>query len=155
MQVLFRIFMLMLFLSIAGKADAQIFKKQKVNKNDSLRNGRYYEYWDKDSGRISARGYFINGRPAKTWKYFHSDGTRRMKVKYRDKLKIKYYSPNGTLEQKGYAVLDFNEKDIHFYWDGIWKYFDPKRKLYRIAIYKMGEEKEVAFGPEDPIFFDE
>ena len=155
MKIIFRILLLVLFIALAGKADAQLFKRQKASNNDSLRNGKYSEYWDKDSSRISARGYFKNGRPAKTWKYFHADGTRRMKVKYRDKLKIKYYSRNGTLEQKGYAVLDFNAEDIHFYWDGIWKYYDPKRKLYRIALYKMGEETAVIFGPEDPLYFEE
>jgi len=77
-----------------------------------------------------------------------------MKVKYRDNLKIKYYRDSGKLDQKGYAILDLDSEVIHFYWHGIWKYYDDKRKLYRIALYENGEEKEVLKGPEDPIYFE-
>lgn len=129
--------------------------KAKVTENDSLRNGRYYEYWDFDTTKISAKGHFLNGLPVKTWKYYYKDGTRRMKVKYRENLRIKYYSPAGKLEQKGYAILAFEPEQIHFYWDGIWKYYNPKRKLYRIALYKNGEEISVIYGPEDPVYFGE
>ena len=138
---------------LAGPAEAQLFRKNKDPEKPGLRNGKYFEYWDADSSRISARGYFDQGRPSKTWKYYHQDGTRRMKVKYREKLKIKYYSQKGTLEKKGHAVLDLDPERIHFYWDGIWKYYDPRRKLYRISMFNMGAETLVIFGPEDPIFF--
>ena len=140
---------------LAGTASAQIFKRHAAGQNDSLRNGKYIDFWDADSGQINTKGYFYNNRPVKTWKYYYSDGTRRMKVKYHDKLKIKYYSPTGILEQKGYAVLDINSETIHFFWDGIWKYYKPRRKLYRIATFKMGEETAVIFGPEDPVYWGE
>lgn len=78
-----------------------------------------------------------------------------MKVKYHKKLKIKYYSPNGRLDMKGYALLDINSQLTHFYWDGLWKYYNPKRKLYRIALYKNGEEIKVLYGPEDPVYYGE
>ncbi len=78
----------------------------------------------------------------------------RMKVKYRERLKIKYYTKLGKLNQKGYTMLDLNTEKIHFYWHGIWKYYDDKRKLYRIALYENGAEVKVLSGPEDPLYFE-
>lgn len=133
-------------------AEAQIFKKKKEPKYDTLRNGKYTEYWDRDSTHLNARGHFCDGAPCKRWKYYHYDGVRRMKVKYRDKLKIKYYSDEGRLSHKGYAILETNSRRTHFYWHGIWKYYDKKRKLYRKALYAYGEESQLIFGPEDPYY---
>ncbi len=122
--------------------------------SDRARNGKYVEYWDKDSTQINARGHFCAGAPCKTWKYFNSDGTRRRKVKYGDRLKIKYYSASGKLNKKGFAMLDINSKEIHFYWHGKWKYYNERRKLYRVAIFKYGEEAELLMGPIDPIYIE-
>jgi antitoxin component YwqK of YwqJK toxin-antitoxin module len=134
--------------------EAQLFRKHKKPANDSLRSGKYCEFWDSDSSTISVKGNYDKGLACKTWKYYYSDGTLRMKVKYRDNLKIKYYTLSGKLDQKGYAVLDLNAKQIHFYWHGRWKYFDDRRKLYRIAQYENGVEVKVLYGPEDPIYFE-
>jgi hypothetical protein len=133
-------------------SQAQLIKKKERENQDSLKTVRYFEYWDRDSLHLSAKGHFCNGKPCKRWKYFHYKGKRRMKVKYRDRLKIKYYNDKGRLTHKGYAYLDWNEQDTHFYWDGIWKYYDHKRRLYRKALFKKGDEIEVIMGPEDPIY---
>lgn len=114
----------------------------------------YFEYWDKDSTTVNAKGYYCHGLPCKTWRYYHKNGQKRMKIKYRKHLKVKYYRENGKLEKKGRARIDFNAEDIHFYWHGLWKYFDNKRRLYRIAIYQNGEEIELLKGPEYPLYFE-
>ena len=134
--------------------EAQIFRKHKRPDNNSKRHGKYCEFWGADSSNISAKGHFCDGLACKTWKYYYSDGTRRMKVKYRDNLKIKYYSQAGKLQQKGYAVLDLNVKNIHFFWQGEWKYYNNRRKLYRIALFENGDEIEVLFGPEEPVYYE-
>jgi hypothetical protein len=77
-----------------------------------------------------------------------------MKVKYRKRMKIKYYRDNGQLEKKGYAILDLDKEALHFYWQGMWKYFNDHRKLYRIALYQDGNEVELIMGPEDPIYYE-
>lgn len=140
---------------VPASADAQLFKGRKKNQCDTLRNGKYTEYWDRDSLHLSAVGHFCCNVPCKRWKYFHYDGTRRMKVKYRDKLKIKYYSDKGKLSHKGYAVLELNSQRTHFYWHGLWKYYDNDRKLYRKALFKYGAEEAVLFGPADPYYEEE
>lgn len=143
------LFILLLF---SLPADAQLFKKNK--KQDSLRSGKYIEYGYEDTTVVVTKGRFKDGRPCKTWKYYYEDGIIRMKIKYRDRLKIKYYTQSGRLNQKGYAMLDFNAADTHFYWHGIWKYYDDRRKLYRIAIYENGAEVKLLKGPEDPIYYE-
>lgn len=143
-----------LLLILSFETSAQLFKKRKNPENDTVNHGVYYEYWDRDSTMLSARGRFCHGSPCKTWKYYWKDGTRRMKVKYRESLKIKYYSESGRLDQKGYAILDLNSKMIHFYWHGIWKFYDKKRRLYRKALFENGNEVMVLYGPEDPIYYE-
>lgn len=138
---------------LSAPTEAQLFKSTQKHQ-DSLTNGSYYEFWDQDSTLLSARGHFCKGRPCKTWKYYYEDGTRRMKVKYRVTLKIKYYTASGKLDQKGYAVMDYNSQQIHFYWHGRWKFYDNKRKLYRIALFENGNEVKILLGPEDPLYFE-
>lgn len=141
-------------LLIVLSSPAQEGKKEKRPCESCPKHQKYYEYWDSDSTILNARGHYCYGIPCKTWRYYHQNGKRRMKVKYGNRLKIKYYRESGRLEKKGYARLDLNEKDIHFFWHGRWKYYDDKRKLYRIAIYREGEETELIKGPEYPLYFE-
>ncbi len=133
-------------------SEAQLFKKKK--EQSGQKTGKYTEYSNSDTTIVVAKGHFCESLPCKTWKYYYDEGGMRMKIKYRDRLKIKYYTQSGQLDQKGYAMLDFNAADTHFYWHGRWKYYDERRKLYRIALYENGEEVEVVMGPEDPIYYD-
>ena len=146
------LFFLSFILLCSLSVEAQLFRKN--SKDDASKRRKYYEFWDKDSTTLSAKGHYCRDHPCKTWKYYHSDGTMRMKVKYRERLKIKYYTKLGKLNQKGYAILDLNTEKIHFYWHGIWKYYDNKRKLYRIALYENGVEVKVLSGPENSIYFE-
>lgn len=136
------------------EADAQLFKKKTRDCESCPRHLKYFEYWDADNTIINARGHYCYGLPCKTWRYYHENGNVRMKVKYRDRLKIKYYRENGQLEKKGYAMLDLDKEAIHFYWQGRWKYFDDRRHIYRIALYENGMEALLITGPEDPIYFE-
>ena len=135
-------------------AKAQLFRKHQSDTLQTSKTKKYYEFWDKDSTSLSAKGKFCQGAPCKTWRYYYKDGTRRKKVKYGERLKIKNYFQNGRLETKGYAILVLDAERIHFYWTGPWKYYDKKRKLYRIALYENGQEVEVIMGPEDPVYFE-
>ena len=145
---------ILVVLLIPLSAEAQLFRKHKKSENDSLRNGKCYEYWDKEKTIISAKGFFHQGLPVKTWKYYNKDGSRRKKEKYRDNIKIKFYFESGKLDKKGYAKIDYDPKYIHYYWQGRWKYYDHKRKLYRIALFEKGNEVKVLYGPPDPIYIE-
>ncbi len=137
---------LLLLLSVA-MVNAQFFKK-KINQFDDegLREGKWIEYWDKDQQHISARGSFKYGDQIGKWKYFHYEGKRRLKFKYQaNRIKVKYYYESGRLDHKGWARIENSEKELHYFWEGIWKYYSPKGKLIRIALYENGEEKEILF----------
>jgi len=56
---------------------------------------------------------------------------------------VKYYDESRALEQKGWAVIDYNEIDTHYYWQGKWKYYNDKRKLFKVSYYENGEEVAV------------
>lgn len=135
-------------------ANAQIFKKKDRACETCPRHLVYNEYWDAENTIVNAKGHYCYGLPCKSWRYYHQNGEIRMKVKYRKRLKIKYYRDNGQLEKKGYAMLDLDKEDLHFYWHGLWKYFNDHRKLYRIALYQNGNEAELIMGPEDPIYYE-
>ncbi|NQT76294.1 MAG: hypothetical protein HQ565_01175 [Bacteroidetes bacterium] len=93
------LFLLSLVLLCSFSAEAQLFRKNKDD--DTRKNGKYYEFWDEDSTRLSAKGHFCHDLPCKTWKYY-----------------------------------------------------DDKRKLYRIALYENGVEVEILSGPEEPVYFE-
>ena len=141
------IILLLLFTTVVN---AQFWKK-KINQfdDDGLRIGKWIEYWDNAHEHISASGRFVNGDPVGKWKYYHYDGKRRLKFKYQnDRIKVKYYHESGRLDHKGWARIEYTEKEIHYFWEGLWKYYSPKGKLIRIALYEGGEEKEVLFSHE-------
>ncbi len=136
------------------QADAQLFKKKKRSADPQPRHLKYYDYWDADSTILNTKGHFCDGMACKTWRYYHQNGKKRMKVKYSKRLKIKYYKETGQLDKKGYAMLDVDPANIHFYWHGTWKYFDDRRRLYRIALFENGIETKILVGPEDPVFYE-
>ena len=70
----------------------------------------------------------------------------RLKLNWRGKrIKMKYYDIERKIEQKGWATIDSNKKNIHFYWHGKWKYFDDRRKLIKVCLYQNGEMAEELF----------
>ena len=141
---------ILLLLSVA-MVNAQFFKK-KINQydDDGFRKGKWIEYWDKDQQHISARGNFEKGDPVGKWLYYHYEGKRRLKFKYqKDRIKVKYYHESGRLDHKGWARVEYSKKEIHYFWEGIWKYYSPKGKLTRIALYEMGNEKEILFSLDE------
>jgi len=147
------LFILSMFL-IGSQADAQFLKKGEQKENRKDRRIKYFDYWDADSTILNTKGQYRDGMPYKTWRYYHKNGKKRMKVKYGDRLKIKYFKESGQLDKKGYAILDLDPANIHFYWQGTWKYFDERRKLYRIALFENGIETKILMGPEDPVYYE-
>ncbi|MBK7028280.1 MAG: hypothetical protein IPH45_03315 [Bacteroidales bacterium] len=59
-------------------------------------------------------------------------------------LKVKYLDTLGHVTQKGGAKRLYTPSEIRYCWDGEWKFYDEKHKLYRTALYRKGEE--VTFG---------
>jgi antitoxin component YwqK of YwqJK toxin-antitoxin module len=146
-----RLLILIIILFLALQGNAQLFSAR-INKYDEKgeRHGKWVEYWDNEEKFVSAKGNYSHGKPIGKWKYYHLTGKRRMKNKYLKKgIKTKYYYENGKLDHKGWARLNITEKEIRYYWEGVWKYYTPQRKLRRIAIFEKGEEIKILLS-DDP-----
>lgn len=135
------VLLIALFL-IAFGLRAQLFKK-KINQydKDGLRTGLWKTYWDDDEKIPMSIGHFEKGRETGICKEFLPDGTIRLKSRYHgNKIRMKYYNEDRRLEKKGWALIDYSSKDIHFYWHGKWKYFEGRHHLVKTSIYTNGEE---------------
>ncbi|MCB0806209.1 MAG: hypothetical protein KDC05_10455 [Bacteroidales bacterium] len=135
--------LIILFLVSLSGTQAQFFSR-KTNRFDEngLKTGRWVSYWDDDHKVPMSKARYNNGRECGTSKEYHQNGIIRLKMRFqKKKIRIKYYRENRKLEQKGWARIEYNESDIHFFWHGTWKFFNADRKLIEIAEYLNGEEK--------------
>ena len=138
---LFFIFFCLVFILLPVFTTAQLFHR-KVNRYDEngKRTGLWVNYWDVEKKIPMTKNHFKDDRETGVCKEYHNNGRLRLKFRYyKDRIRVKYYDENRRLEQKGWAVIDFTEKDIHYYWHGKWKFFNKNRKLLRVALYRNGE----------------
>ena len=144
---------ILILLLLSGIAcNAQILRtKNNQYDDDRNRHGKWVEYWDKNQKDISGRGRYIHGKPTGKWLYFHYNGQRRLKCKYKkaNTLTIKYYDIFGQIEQKGNARIEFNEEGIHYFWEGKWKFYDTRHKIIRVSEFSKGEESRIIFSLEE------
>lgn len=138
-------FSILLFL-LSVSASAQLLKKS-INKYDDTgkRKGLWITYWDEEKKVPMSKVWFKDDKENRG-KEYHISGKMRLKLKwYGKRIKMKYYDTERKIEQKGWATIDFNKEDIHFYWHGKWKYYDDRRKLIKVCLYQNGEMAEELF----------
>lgn len=146
MQFMIRllIFWILLFCSIGLHAQSWI---KSINKRDNkgMRQGLWITYWDEKEKVPMSKVWFKDDKENKG-KEYHVNGKLRLKLNWRGKrIKMKYYDIERKIEQKGWATIDFNKENIHFYWHGKWKYYDDRRKLIKVCLYQNGEMAEELF----------
>lgn len=101
-----------------------------------------------DTKNISSKGFFKNDRPSGTWKHYN-EGALIRKEKYRrgeegTRIKTKFYYPNGRVDKKGMAMIEYKPVDTHYYWVGKWKYYSSKGELIAIKLFqKYNPEPEI------------
>lgn len=94
------------------------------------------------------KGFFKNDRPSGTWKHYN-EGALIRKEKYRrgeegTRIKTKFYYPNGRVDKKGMAIIEYKPVDTHYYWVGKWKYYSSKGELIAIKLFqKYNPEPEI------------
>ena len=141
---MFRTFILSILFVLVGINSIGQFYKHKLNTFDDngKPTGLWISYWDDDDKIPMSKVFYKNGYETRVSKEYHQNGKIRLKFKYYkdNKLKVKFYSEGRVLEAKGGAILEHNKEDTHFYYQGKWKYFSPKRKLIRIGWYENGNE---------------
>lgn len=146
MKIPFQVVILKIILAISFSgiftAEAQLFKKSiNAYDDDGQRKGKWISYWDEEESVPMSKAKFKNGREIGVSKEYHINGILRLKFRHApQRMRVKYYDENRKLESKGWAIMEYNEADTHYYWHGKWKYFNTKRKIERISYYEHGKE---------------
>jgi len=120
----------------------QFLKRPKNQFNENgKRKGLWITYWDVDEKIPISKTKFKDGYETGKSKEYLQNGNLRLKFRYqKNRMRVKYYNPNGTLEKKGWAVIEYNKVDTHYYWQGKWKYYNENRKIERISFYENGRD---------------
>ncbi|MBN2174387.1 MAG: hypothetical protein JW731_09655 [Bacteroidales bacterium] len=117
--------------------------KRSINKYSETgqRQGLWISYWDEENKIPMSKARYEDGRVKGVNKGYYQNGNIQVKKRYlKNRIRVKYYYENRKLEQKGWAVLEYNPEDIHYYWHGCWKFYDTNRKLVSKACYENGVE---------------
>lgn len=129
--------------TFAFSVQGQIFSK-KVNRLDEngKRTGKWITFWDEEEKIPMSAATYKDGREKGVSKEYHNNGKLRLKFRYhKDRIRVKYYTRDRKLEQKGWSRLEYNAEDTRYYWHGKWKFYDTtQRKLIRVRYYEFGEE---------------
>ncbi|MBC34640.1 MAG: hypothetical protein CL663_07370 [Bacteroidetes bacterium] len=140
MKRLFLGLLCIIFLTLSSEAQ---FWKRKLNQLDQnkKKTGVWKNYWDDKGKKKMYKYHYKDGKEVKVAKVYHPNGKRSNKFRYykNDVVKVKYYDKNGKLTQKGWARMEFSEKEIRYYYHGLWKFYLPNRKLDKSTFYLDGE----------------
>jgi antitoxin component YwqK of YwqJK toxin-antitoxin module len=127
-----------ILLHLSGSA--QLFHK-KVNQvdKDGRKQGLWKEYWDKEQTVLMSNTHYLNDHETKVCKNYHSNGQLRLKFRYQaDRIRVKMFDEDGNLIQKGWAVFEISEDEIHYYYHGPWKAYNKNRKIVATYLYRNG-----------------
>lgn len=141
--------LLLIVFCISVSVGAQ-FHKHKVNQWDSKgqRQGLWLTYLDTtNKGALISKEYYKDGRETGVCRYYHTNGNVRLKFKFlKDNIKVKYFDERHKLTRKGWAKMDYTEYNVHYYWEGIWKFYGKHRKLKTVAMFSKGNSPVVLKG---------
>jgi len=135
-------FGIVVLLLLILQSQAQLFNKS-LNEFDEQgkRKGKWITFWDEEEKIPMSKARFKDGREVGVNKEYHINGNLRLKFRhYKKRMRVKYYTENRKLEQKGWSIIEYNAEDTHYYWHGKWKYYNSKRKIERICHFENGRE---------------
>jgi antitoxin component YwqK of YwqJK toxin-antitoxin module len=124
----------LLLLALIGCKSTPI--NQKINKK---REGLWIENYAVDSAKYKSVGKYRLDDPVKKWRYY-LNGKIIKREKYKGNVcNTKNYFENGKIQSKGHTKTTTDNIEIHWFYDGEWKFFDEKGKLTLIRKYANGE----------------
>ena len=137
-----KIVVIIVFAIVSLSANSQCKYYNRVNKKGE-RTGIWFSYWDASEKVINRKFHYKNGREWGVCKIYNRDGILVSKERhYKKRIRIKSYRENGKMQRKGWAVMEYNAIDLHFFWHGKWKFYGENVGLNGISIYENGEFKE-------------
>lgn len=106
---------------------------------NNKREGLWTESYAIDSAHYKSIGTYKKDDLIKKWCYY-LNGKLIKKERYHDAYcKTKFFHQNRKPQAKGKTRLDQNEKEIHWYYSGIWKFYNSEGKLTSTRTYKNGD----------------
>ena len=116
------------------------FSSSKINRvKNNERHGKWIDYNQVEDVNYKSIGRYKNGIEKGTHKQFANKKLYR-KEKYKNGIcETTYYHPNGKIMSQGKTQLEITEKEMHWYYQGDWKFFDDKENLLGIKTYEKGE----------------
>ena len=116
------------------------FSSCKINRvKNNERHGKWIDHNKMDEVNYQSIGRFKDGLEKGTHKQFANKKLYR-KEKYKNGIcETTYYHPNGKISSQGKTQLDLTEKQIHWYYQGDWKFYNEEGKLIGIKTYEKGE----------------
>lgn len=130
------VLLLTLITTSSVKAQCKYYNKLDEKGN---RTGLWLSYWDSSKKILHRKFHYKKGREFRMNKIYFSDGNLMTKERHvKNRIKVKSYDEQGKLQRKGWAKIDFNADDLHFYWHGHWKFYNVKHQLIGISIYENG-----------------
>lgn len=125
-----KIFALLFILTLSG------CKTNRIRKNERI--GRWVEF-DTIEGKIyKSVGRYRNGIGKGTHRQF-SDKKLVREEKYKNAIcHTIYYHENGKVMTEGYTKMVVTEKEIHWFYNGDWKFYNENGQLLGIRTYENG-----------------
>jgi antitoxin component YwqK of YwqJK toxin-antitoxin module len=139
MRHLFITFFLLLLLASCKTAPIN-------QKADKKKVGLWIEQEEIDSISYKSIGKYKNGDPVKKWRYYTNNKINKKEIYRKNKCIVIYYYPNKKIQSKGQTRTTTDSIETHWFYDGVWKYYDENGKLITIRKYENGNpisEKEI------------
>jgi antitoxin component YwqK of YwqJK toxin-antitoxin module len=128
------LFISLFLLSLIGCKTVPI--NQKINKK---REGLWIENYAVDSAKYQSVGKYHLDDPIKKWRYYLNGKIIKREKYKRNICATKTYFENGKIQSKGLTKTTTDNIEIHWFYDGEWKFFDEKGKLIITKNYSNGE----------------
>ena len=111
----------------------------KINQvKNNERHGKWIDYNSIEGINYKSIGRYKQGFEKGTHRQFANRKLHR-KEKYKNGIcQTTYYYPNGKIMSEGKTQLDLTEKEIHWYYQGDWKFYDEQGNLLGINTYEKG-----------------
>lgn len=106
---------------------------------DKKREGLWIETYAIDSARYKSIGTYKNDDPIKKWRYFLNEKLIKKERYHKNYCKTKLFHENRKTQAKGKTKLDSNDKNLHWYYAGTWKYYANDGKLTTTRTYDKGD----------------
>lgn len=83
--------------------------------------------------------FYNKGEEVKKWKTYKDDKKYKTEKYKKGICLVTFYHPNGKIASKGKTKQEISKKEIHWFYDGDWFFFDENGKLIDIKIYERGK----------------